>query len=219
MLLQQLITKNIPQLQLNDTVAKAIALMDDFDVKHLCITQKEKYIGIISKDNAYTFDTNLAIENLQEVFTYELVLENEHFTKALAIFNDKKLSLLPVLNSEKDFMGVITMDSIVQQLTQFIGANDKGGIIVMEMEHRNYSFSEISRLIETNDAIIMQLNTHINIETGILYLTVKINKTEISDIIATLQRFEYNIVAYFGEEAYANELEENYNHLLHYLNI
>jgi len=52
-----------------------------------------------------------------------------------------------------------------------------------------------------------------------MLITIKINKTEISDIVATFQRFDYNIRYYFGEEQYANELKENYNHLMNYLNI
>ena len=42
---------------------------------------------------------------------------------------------------------------------------------------------------------------------------------EISDIIATLQRYEYIIRYYFGEEDYENELKENYDLLMTYLKI
>ncbi len=42
---------------------------------------------------------------------------------------------------------------------------------------------------------------------------------EISDIIATLQRYDYIIRYYFGEEEYENELKENYDLLMAYLNI
>ena len=85
------------------------------------------------------------------------------------------------------------------------------------MEKRDFSLGQLSRLIETNDAFITQLNTSVNSLTGLTEVTIKINKNEISDIIATLQRYDYSIKHYFGEEDYENELKENYEHLMAYL--
>jgi len=55
--------------------------------------------------------------------------------------------------------------------------------------------------------------------TGLFIITIKVNKIEISDIIATLQRYEYSIRYYFGEEDYENELRKNYDLLMTYLKI
>ncbi len=50
-------------------------------------------------------------------------------------------------------------------------------------------------------------------------VTIRISKMEVSAIIATFQRYEYNVKYYFGEEMYENELRGNYDNLMHYLNI
>jgi hypothetical protein len=73
--------------------------------------------------------------------------------------------------------------------------------------------------VETNDAQVTQLNTYWDSTTGSFFVTIKINKFEISDIIATFQRYEYQIKYYFGEELYENELRSNYDHLMNYLSI
>ncbi|TAH14413.1 MAG: CBS domain-containing protein, partial [Sphingobacteriia bacterium] len=44
-------------------------------------------------------------------------------------------------------------------------------------------------------------------------------KIEVSDIVATFQRYDYAVRYFFGEEQYANELQENYQHLISYLNM
>ncbi len=93
------------------------------------------------------------------------------------------------------------------------------GLIVLEMEGNQYSFNEISKLIETNDAQITQLNTSNDPETGIMQVTIRINRPEVSDIVATFQRYEYNVKYFFGEEQYANELQTNYDNLMNYLKI
>ena len=101
----------------------------------------------------------------------------------------------------------------------FVGNEDSGGIIVLETEKRNFSLGEINRLVETNDAFITQLNTYTESATGLIVITLKVNRIEISDIVATFQRYDYLVRYYFGEEAYANELKENYHHLISYLNM
>jgi acetoin utilization protein AcuB len=89
----------------------------------------------------------------------------------------------------------------------------------LEIEGRDYSFAEISRIIESNDAQITQLNSFTDPETGIMQVTIRVSKLEISDLIATFQRYEYNVKYYFGEELYENELRTNYDNLMHYLKI
>jgi predicted transcriptional regulator len=219
MFISDLISRNVPQLALTDKVAKALSLMEDFELSHLCILQKDKFIGMVCKEDLQQADEQANIESLQEHFIHHLVLESEYFGKALALIADHNLSLLPVLSHEKDFNGVIVSSQLLHQLSKYLEAAIPGGIIILEMDRRNYSFSEICRLVETHDALITQLHTQTNTETGMMLVHVKLNKTEIADIISTLQRFEYNIISYYGEEAYTNELQENFDHLLHYLNI
>ena len=58
-----------------------------------------------------------------------------------------------------NFSGVILATDLLRNLGKITGASEPGGLIVLEMDQRNFSFSEISKLIETNDAQITQLNT------------------------------------------------------------
>ena len=74
-------------------------------------------------------------------------------------------------------------------------------------------------MVETNDAQITQLNTYFDNSQGVFFVTLKINKMELSDIIATFQRYEYQVRYFFGEEQYENELRNNYDHLMNYLNL
>jgi hypothetical protein len=87
------------------------------------------------------------------------------------------------------------------------------------MESNQYSFNEISKLVEGNDAQITQLNTSNDAETGMMQVTIRVNKPDVADIVATFQRYEYTVKYYFGEEQYENELRNNYDNLMNYLGI
>ena len=147
------------------------------------------------------------------------VKENEHFLNAVKCSNEFETSILPVTNDEKELIGVITVNDLLKALGNFSGANEIGGIIVMEMERSQFSISEISRIAESNDATILHMNTTIQPDTGLLTVSLHLNKKEIAAIVSAFERYEYDIIYYFGDEKFENEIHSNYRHLMSYLDI
>jgi hypothetical protein len=107
----------------------------------------------------------------------------------------------------------------LKTIGNFAGTNEIGGIIVLEMERSQFAISEISRIVESNDATILHLNTTVHAETGMLTVTLHINKKEIAAIVSTFERYEYDVIYYFGNENFENEIHSNYRHLMNYLDI
>jgi predicted transcriptional regulator len=147
------------------------------------------------------------------------VRENEHLLSVIQDTVENDLSLMPVVNEDNELLGCITKDDLLKNASDFMSLNEPGGIIVLELDPKQYSFNELSRLIESNDAQITQLNTSTDSETGLLTATIKINKADVADVVASLQRHEYNVKYYFGEELYENEVRSNYENLMNYLKI
>jgi len=194
--------------------------MNDNQVTHLPVVEGERYAGIISEDDLLRADDeNEPLETLRQFFGNISVKNDEFFLRAISVAGDNNLSVVPVTDAEENLLGVVTAGDLLKYASQFLSLHEPGGLIVAEMESNQYAFSEISKLVETNDAQITQLNTTNNPETGMMLVTLRINKAEVSDIIATFQRYEYNVKYYFGEELYANELRSNYDNLMNYLRI
>lgn len=218
MLTRDLISNSIPYLHLNDKVFHALQLMNDYHVAHLPIVEDDKYLGIISEEQLLHTDEETILQQLPISDGGTSVQANDHFLKAIQVAVQNNLSIVPVIE-EKELLGIVTYNDLLRNASDFLSLNEPGGLIVLEMEGKDYSFSEISRIVESNDAQITQLNTFTDPETGIMQLTLRINKMEISDIISTFQRYEYNVKYYFGEELYENELKANYDNLMNYLRI
>jgi acetoin utilization protein AcuB len=219
MLVSNLLVNNYPSVNLNDPISFALQMMDDYEITQITIANDDKYIGVINKDDLLDADEEATIASLHIKFIKLFVDSNDHFSAALKLAVQHHLTLVPVINEQSELLGVVAMPELLNALFKFIGGEEPGAIIVIEMDKRDYSFGEISRLVETNDAYITQLNTSVDSTTGLLQLTLKINKFEISDIIATFQRYEYVVKYYFGEESYANQLKDNYDLLMTYLRI
>ena len=218
MLTRDLISNSIPYLHKDDKVFHALQLMNDYHVAHLPVVENESYLGIISEEQLLQSDEENTIKELPVSDGTTSVQANDHFLKAIQTAVLNKLSIVPVVE-EKQLVGIVTYNDLLKNASEFMSLNDPGALIVLEMESRNYSFTEINRIVESNDAQITQLNTFADPETGVMQITIRINKLEVSDIISTFQRYEYNVKYYFGEELYENELRTNYDNLMNYLKI
>lgn len=219
MLANQLITSNYPTVAPDDKIFLALQLVDDFDLLHIAVVDHNKYLGLISKDDLLDASDSSPVKVLSNLMLQKSVKAGEHFLSALKLASQNNLSMVPVVNNEQEWIGAITSVELLKAATQFTGAEEPGALIVLEMERKTYSFGEISRLVETNDAYITQTNTFFETETGLLIVTIKINKLEVSGILSTFQRYEYSIRYFIGEEHYENELRYNYDHLMSYLKI
>jgi len=220
MLAVELNNNNIPQLQLQDTVAKALQLFSDFKVSHLPVVAEEKFVGLISEEDLLDANNkNMLIELLQKDFILASINENDHFLQAVNISNQYQTNIVPVINFDKELVGTISGQTLLRTLGYFSGSQEIGGIIVLEMERNEFTISEISRIVESNEATVLHLNTTIQPETGLLRVTIHINKKELSAVVAAFERYEYDVIYYFGEEKFENEIQSNYRHLMNYLDI
>jgi acetoin utilization protein AcuB len=221
MLTTELINNNIPWLKLKDSNVKALQLINDYRVTHLpIVSEDEKFLGLISEEDLLdTEEDKGTLEFMQEFFVMAFVKENEHFLNAVNCSNMHDTSVVPVINDEKQLVGSITVADLLKALGSFSGANEIGGIIVMEMERSQFAISEISRLVESNDAHILHLNTTVQSDTGLLTVTLHLNKKEIAAIVSTFERYEYDVIYFFGDEKFENEIHSNYRHLMNYLDI
>jgi acetoin utilization protein AcuB len=220
MLTLDLINKNIPRLQLQDTVGKALQLIVDFRVSHLAVISENKYLGLISEEDLLDQDDEkIPVEFLQKNFTHTSVKDNVHFLNAVNSSIQFDTTVVAVINNENEFMGVITSRDLLKTLGNFAGAEEIGGIIVIEMLQSQFAISEISRIVESNDCSILHLNTTINPLDGVLTVTLHLNKREIAAVVATFERYEYDVTYYYGNEKFDNEINTNYQHLMNFLDI
>jgi len=220
MLTRELSSQTLPFLRLKDKVHQALELMNDNRVTHLPVVDGDKYIGIISEEDLLQAENDHStIDTLEQSFFNVSVKEEEHFLKAIQVAAENGLSVVPVVSEDNDLIGSVAYNDLLKFSSEFMSLSEPGGLIVMEMESNQYSFNDISKLVEANDAQITQLNTSNDAETGLMQVTIRINKPEISDIVAAFQRHEYNVKYFFGEELYTNELRSNYDNLMNYLKI
>ncbi len=167
MLNKEIISAAIPSLHLNDPVSQALDLMADFHVTHLPVVVEDKLAGLVCEEDLLNVENDeMLLEQLQSTFSRIAAHADAFFYEAVQLVNENGLTHIPVISGESEYTGAISATDLLKQLGRTSGASDLGGIIVLEMEKVSFSFTEISKLVETNDAQIIQLNTYTDARIG-----------------------------------------------------
>lgn len=216
----QLADNLYPSLHMEDSIAHALQLMNEFKTSHLPVVSDEKFLGMIAEEDlANEKNKKTKLEVYQTNFLPAAVNATLYFLKAASISNLYPTSLIAVVNDKNDFLGTISSKALSLALGNFSGSSEFGALIVLEMEHSRFTLAEINSIVESDGATILHLNVSQHPAPGLWEVTLQINKKEVSTIIATFERYDYSIVYYSGEELFENEVSINYNNLMNYLAI
>src|SRR5688572_20678468 len=203
MLIKALIKDNIPSLKFTDTVKKAVSWMEEFHVTHLPVVDEKGYAGLLSMQNLSTLDANQPISALNDLlFDKSFITENRHVYEIMKLMHDREISVVPVMSEENKYLGLITLADVVQYFSGTGAVQDPGGIIVLEVNVNDYTMSQIAQIIESNDASILSSFTNSNPAQNKIEITLKVNKTDLSRIIAGFERYNYNVKEFYHQNEY-----------------
>lgn len=221
MIAEELINQMIPPLKLYDTVEKALRWMDEFRVNELPVVSNRKYMGLATEHNLIELDDRS--QPLKEV-TLEYqevhVQQHQHFYDVMEAAIKNKIQVVAVFDDEQDYIGIITINDTLAAFGQMSALQGQGSILVLSMPERDYSLSQISRLIEEENVKILSAYVSPDeLDPYQIKLTLKLNASDLTRIIATLERFEYRITAQFNDGAKYDVGRDRLDMLLKYLDI
>ncbi|MFK7948534.1 MAG: CBS domain-containing protein [Saprospiraceae bacterium] len=220
MVAKQIMSSLIPPMKMTDTGEKALNWMLDFHVRHLPVVDKGRYVGLISEDEVLDY-SNAEVPIAEHPITkqHTSVDEYEHIYEIVKTAVRFQLSIVPVIDENENLLGVITLENLLTHFAKSASLAEPGSVLVLEVNRRNYSLSEIARLAEYEQATILSSNILSQANSINLEVTLKFNTREVSRLVATYERFNYSIKASYQESDYMDDLKERYDSLMSYLNV
>src|SRR5262245_5478001 len=106
--------------------------MDDCNVIHLPVVEEEKYIGLVSEDDLLNAeDDDHLVETLVSTISKVKVTPAVHFTDSVQLANEYGLSVVPVVETDGQWVGAVAASDLLKYTGHMIGADEPGGIIVL----------------------------------------------------------------------------------------
>jgi acetoin utilization protein AcuB len=222
MIAEDLINQMIPPLKTGDAAQQALNWMEKFRLTQLPVIDSDvSYKGLISENTILEAgDTDKKISELELEFADVYASPHTHFYDVIKMAIKNKLQLVAVVDNNKKFAGVISVHDTSSAMAQMFASQGAGGIIVLSMTERNYSLAEISRHVESNDIkILSAFVVEDEQDPSMIKVTLKFNKSDLSRLVATFERYNYKIIAKFQETELLSNDKERLDMLLKYLSI
>jgi acetoin utilization protein AcuB len=221
MIAKDLINYMIPPLKGTDDAHKAIVWMEEFRCNFLPVVEGGRLIGFISEEIILEAnDIDREVEDFDLVGQQGFVQFDTHFYDILRVASDNKVQMVAVVDESNNYAGVITVQDTLASFAQTAAVQMPGSVVVLSMNHTDYSLASISRLVEENNAkILSSLVKDDPLDNTKLRLVLKINQADLSRTVATLERFGYRVIGRYQETRQEPESKERLEMLFRYLDI
>jgi len=221
MVANDLISDIIPALKTSDTGQTALNWMEIFRISHLPIVNNQDFLGLISDTDIYDMNQpEEAIGNHELTLLKPYVTTGQHLFEVIGLASQLKLTVVPVLDEHNHYKGVITINDLLNAISKISSMDQPGGIIVLEMTDRDYSLSQISQIVESNNVKILSLYLTSPPESTRLEVTLKVNSADLISVIRTFERYNYDVKTWVtSNDTLDRFYSERFDILMKYLNI
>lgn len=220
MLAQDLISYDIAAVKTSDTGLEALNWMVFYKVSHLPIVNNKKFLGLIAEDDIYDLnDPEEPIGNHRLSLFRPYVYPYQHPYEVLEVASRLRLTVIPVINEENEYLGMIKMMDLMHFFARLSAIEKQGGIIILDMHMNDYSLSEIAQIVESNEAKILSTYVESKPESVRMEVTLKLNVSDLTSIIQTFNRYDYEVKASFMDvDKHEDLYNSRFDHLMRYLN-
>ncbi|HNT83303.1 MAG TPA: CBS domain-containing protein [Bacteroidia bacterium] len=211
----------IPPLKVTDTAVRALQWMQSFNLNHLPVVDGMKFVGIIIESELMQCpDKSFTLAQLSLPYRKEFILDTQYIYDALEFVTLKGLDIVPVINKDGQYRGLLTLIDIIDCFAQTSSVKTPGGIIIMRIPIKNYSLQDVARIIESNGANILSTSLNQTDDDPLNYeLTVKTDKLDLTRVLAGLYRFDYNVIASYQSSELSSDLQDRYKAFMTYMNV
>lgn len=215
----ELYTNDILPLRTSDTGNDALEVMHEFYVQHLPVVNDRELLGIVGEDDILEHDVEGDIGAYALSLPQLRIRSGDHVYEVMRMVAQYDLTAVPVVDAEGHYVGLITAADLLGYYARTSTFTENGSIVILEVQRRDYALSEIARIAESENAIILSSFVESAGDGSLLQVTIKVNHENVAGMLSTFQRFGYEVQGTFNEGEAVDSMRERYDALMSYLSV
>ena len=217
--MKEYILNDIKVLTPESSAERVQEICKSLPITHIPIVENGKLLGCISEsDSQIIEDDTSVISRYSHLIDLFFANENTTILKLIKLFADNESNIMPVLNNKKQYIGYYELQDILDLFCSSPFVSTEGIIIVIEKNNKDFSVSEVSQIVESNNANILAIYIS-NQTSDVIQATVKINSEDINEVIQTFRRYNYNLISEHKDDFYLQDLKDRSDYLQKYLDM
>jgi len=219
MKLSEYIINDIKPLKNTSLIGELQLLFNQLTFSHIPVSDSEgTYLGSFSETDAHCFDSQKQLLEYQYTLEDFFVRDTTVWLDVLEAFAKNSTNIMPILSEQNKYLGYYELNDVINMFSDSPFFSEPGGILVVEKTINDYSFSELSQIVESNGGKLLGAFIS-NMNNDVIQVTLKIGNTGLNEIIQTFRRYSYIIISGHQEDSYIESLKERSDYLNKYLDI
>lgn len=222
MLVSQALDTTATVLRKDQPITGAIEQMERLKVTVLPVVDTEtgKLAGQVTLGQMADAGKHLKIVGELTLREPVKIFRKQHLFNAIQLMLKYELSLLPVVNSEWIYQGIIHKKDILESLTHMLNITEFGSVITIELSPDDFTLSEIVQIIETEGGKVLGITVEApDAKTDNYEISIKLNLKDVSRIASSLRRHDYTIITEVEGDSARIDLETRADELIKYLEV
>ncbi len=196
-------------------------LLEKLFAEHVGFTQfpvldKGNFVGFVHRSHFSAYPT---APSLDYVAAGSKVYDHQHLYHVLKISAQHQGAYVAVLNKTEEYLGSITLENMLQAITQELSLETHGQLMLLTVTKQQYNLQEIIYLLDSEKAQLIGLQ--VQEEEDLVKISLHLHTTgSYQAITDTLRRFNYQVHFEHDKQWVSSETEQrNLNLLMKYLKI
>ena len=218
MLITEFIINDIKPVSETEPIAEVQSIFSQTTYSHIPISQNGIYQGSLAENDTHCYEADTLISDYRHSYSQFFVRFTTNWLDVLEAFAQNSTNLMPVLDENNVYLGYYELADVMNFFNSTPFLAEYGSVLVIEKGVLDYSFSEISQIIESNDGTILGAFVS-KIENYVAEISIKVGKANFNNLLAAFRRYSYNVVSSHQEDTFVKDLRERSQYLEKYLNI
>jgi Mg/Co/Ni transporter MgtE len=216
--IKEYISNDYKAIDSNETIGAVQDILFDSAFSHFPVIEDGVYLGCLTMADIEIFDTDKKVSDYRYTLEGFFARDTMIWLDVLEVFAKNSSNLVPVLNENNQYLGYYELENIIKFFHETPFLKEPGGIIVLKKPILDYSMSQITQIIESNNGKLLGLFiSEADVES--VQITIKLSLGAMNEIIQSFRRYNYEIISEHQEDLYINNLKERSDYLDKYLNI
>lgn len=218
MYIQDQIVTNVPVFEVSETLKDVIKFFEETTFSHVAVTENGIYLGLLSENDLACFEPEKKIEDFRYEVEGFFVTKETAWLDVLEMFSRNESNILPVLDEAQVILGYYRLEDIVSVFIDTPFFREPGAILVVSTGIKDYSFSEIAQIVESNNARLLGAFIT-DSENDVVQITLKIGTQSLNEVTQTFRRYNYTILFGNSDDQFLEDLKQRSDYLEKYLNV
>ena len=218
MSLQEHILNDVEILSISDKIGDVQELFNQLTYTHMPVENEGVYVGCISENDVRCFENEKTLEDYRYSLEGFFVREGNYWLDSLEAFAQNNSNILPVLDNDNNYLGYVELNEMISLFKETPFLHEAGNILVVEKAFKDYTFGEVSQIVESNNAHLLGAFVS-KMENDMAEITLKITPSGMNEIIQAFRRYGYIIISEHQEDTFNRNLKDRSKYLDKYLNI